>query len=122
LDPHFIRYPETTPPDEPLDAVGRTLEGDDEMAGRVCEDVEYERLADGDPSSESDDVTFCPYDAGGDETTGGCDCDSERLPAPGIGIGGVGTDWTVDVAINVSRASWMALIQLCTSSWVLACR
>jgi len=48
---------------------------------------EYERLADGDPSSESDDVTFCPYDAGGDETTGVVTATLNVFPAPGIGIG-----------------------------------
>jgi hypothetical protein len=93
------------------------------MTGRCCDEVEYERLADGIPSSESDDVTFCMYEGRvGDGVTGGCGCDPERPRAPGIGIGGVGADWTVEVAIKVSRASWIVLTQLCTSSWVSACR
>lgn len=64
------------------------------MTGRICEDVEYVRLADGDPSSESEDVTFCMYEGWdvGDGVTGGCGCDTDRLRDSGMGIGGVGED------------------------------
>lgn len=80
----------------------------------------------GEPSSESEEVIFCmsePREAG-DGVIGGGGWDPARFRAFGIGmgVGGVINEVVVDVAKSVSRASWIAFTQLCTSPGVLAWR